>query len=60
MAFEFDEATKNPTDWFIKQVGPDRRPEAPLYMGFDIVVGLVIVKCWSSIYGITLARVGFS
>jgi len=60
MAFEFDEATKHPTDWFINQVGPDRRPEALLYTGFDIVVAFVIVKCWSRIYEITLARVGFS
>jgi hypothetical protein len=57
---EFDEATKNLTDLFIRQVGHDRHPEAPLYTGFDIVVGLVIVKCWPRIYGITLARVGFS
>jgi hypothetical protein len=60
MAFEFDEATKNPTDLFIRQVGHDRRTEAPLYTGFDVVVGLVIVKCWSRIYGIALARVRFS
>jgi len=60
MAFEFDEATQNPTDLFIRQVGHDRRPEAPLYTGFDIVVGFGIVNCWSRVYGITLARVRFS
>jgi hypothetical protein len=59
MAFDFDEATRTPSDSFIKQVGHDRRPEAPLYTGFDIVVGLVIIKCWSGIYGITLAGVRF-
>ena len=60
MAFDFDEATKNPTDFLIRQLGHDRRREEPLYTGFDIVVDLVIIKCWSRDYGITLVRVRFS
>jgi hypothetical protein len=40
------------TDLFIRQVGRDRRPEAPLCVGVDIVKCLFIVKCWSRLLGL--------